>query len=387
MRARYNPFGGAERFAVRAMEALASRNLAVTIIARSWKAHRPSDEGLAFLRCDPFYLGSTWRDRSFARAVRKLLQDQQFDLVQSHERIPGLAIYRAGDGVHAAWLARRLVHAGFWKRLAIRFNLHHGYLLRTERALFEHPDLRAVICNSTLVRDEISAYFRVDLQKLVVIPNGVDLTYFTAAAGEAHRPLVRAKFGITAQATVFIFAGSGFERKGLADTLRAFARIDAQSHLLIVGDDKHRARYQSLARSLGIFHRTHFVGEVSDLLPYYAAADVLVLPSVYDPFPNVVLEALACGVPVITSDGCGAKDVISEDQNGWIVKSGDEVALSRLMQHAARGMSDSHRAQSLRQAARASVEAYGNDTLGVALIDLYARLGFGVPTPDARGDT
>lgn len=373
VRARYNPFGGAERFAARAMQALASQNVTVTIIARGWKAQGAGS--LRFLRCDPFYLGSTWRDWSFARAVRSLVQNEHFDLVQSHERIPGLAIYRAGDGVHAAWLARRSTQTSFWKRLAIQLNLHHRYLLHVERTLFEHPDLRAVICNSTLVRDEIAARFRIEAQKLVLIRNGVDLDYFTPAACDAYRETVRNALEIPSEAMAFAFVGSGFERKGLADTLSAFAHLPASCHLIVVGGDKRLSHYEALARAQGILGRTHFVGEVTNPLPYYAAAGAFVLPSIYDPFPNAVLEALACGVPVITSDGCGAKDVISENVNGWIVKSGDIAALTACMQRVSQDMCNVTKAQALRQAARSSVEGYGTRALGQALLDLYARLG------------
>jgi len=373
VRARYNPFGGAERFAARAMQALASQKVTVTIIARSWKAQGAGS--LRFLRCDPFYLGSTWRDWSFARAVRRLVENEHFDLVQSHERIPGLAIYRAGDGVHAAWLARRSTQAGFWKRCAIQLNLHHRYLLRVERTLFEHPDLRAVICNSTLVRDEIATRFRIEAQKLVLIRNGVDLDYFAPAACDAHRETIRNTLAIPLGAMVFVFVGSGFERKGLASALNALAYLPANCHLIVVGGDKRQNHYEALARAQGILGRTHFVGEVTNPLPYYAAADTFVLPSIYDPFPNAVLEALACGVPVITSDGCGAKDVISENENGWIIESGDIAALAACMQRVSQDMCNVTKAQALRQAARSSVEGYGTEALGQALLDLYARLG------------
>ncbi len=115
IRARYNPYGGAERFVARALRALAADRhepSEVAVLARRWQdaeAASPGDDvpTIRFVRCDPFYIGSVWRDASFATAVHARLQDECFDLVQSHERIAGLAIYRAGDGVHASWLARR----------------------------------------------------------------------------------------------------------------------------------------------------------------------------------------------------------------------------------------------------------------------------------------
>ena len=100
VRQRYNPYGGAERFIERTLPALERAGAEPTLIARraeGWDARR-------VLAVDPFYLGSTWRDASFARAARAAWEAGGFDLVQSHERIPGCDIYRAGDGVHAEWL-------------------------------------------------------------------------------------------------------------------------------------------------------------------------------------------------------------------------------------------------------------------------------------------
>jgi UDP-glucose:(heptosyl)LPS alpha-1,3-glucosyltransferase len=231
VRARYNPFGGAERFAARALAALAgdaqSANAEVTVIARRWQdietADRQKDASttVRVLRCDPFYIGSVWRDASFASAVRRCVRDERFDLVQSHERIAGLPLYRAGDGVHASWLERRMRAGTAATRLDIALNPHHHYLLRAERAMFEHPALRAVICNSEMVRREIAERFAIDRDKLVLIRNGVDLERFHPDAQAMHRDAMRMQLEIVDDAFVFVMVGSGFERKGVSLALRA----------------------------------------------------------------------------------------------------------------------------------------------------------------------
>ena len=107
VRQRYNPFGGAERFIARALPALERAGAEVTLIARraeGWGARR-------VLCVDPFYIGKVWRDWSFARAARAAWRRTGFDLVQSHERIPGCDVYRAGDGVHRRWLELRALAA------------------------------------------------------------------------------------------------------------------------------------------------------------------------------------------------------------------------------------------------------------------------------------
>ncbi|MDA0225150.1 MAG: glycosyltransferase family 4 protein, partial [Proteobacteria bacterium] len=180
VRQRYTPYGGAERFIARALPAMEAAGADVTLIARNaegWGARK-------VLRVDPFHLGGLWRDVSFARAALRTWRRHGFDLVQSHERIPGCDIYRAGDGVHRRWLTVRRTRASFLERLGIALNPRHRWLCAAEKRMFEHPRLRAVVCNSHMVREEILQTFRIDPARLHVIYNGVDL--------EAFRPEERA---------------------------------------------------------------------------------------------------------------------------------------------------------------------------------------------------
>ena len=378
VRARYNPFGGAERFAARAMTALAAereRPVNVAILARSWSGLVEGDavggRGARLVRCDPPYVGSVWRDASFAAAVRRHLRRERFDLVQSHERIVGLPIYRAGDGVHAAWLERRGRAASPMTRLGIALNPHHRYLVRVEKAMFEHPALRVVICNSTMVRDEIAVRFRIDPDRLVLIRNGVDLDRFHPSARDIHRHALRERLGIADATTVLLMVGSGFERKGVGAALEALAACP-EAVLVVVGDDKHRQRYEARAVALRIADRVHFVGPTTDPLPFHAMADCFVAPTLYDPFPNAALEALACGLPVVTTDACGIAELIVDGRNGWVVPSHDVDALTVALQRAIAVPVEAR--HGLRDAARRTAEPYSLAALSTALIGLYRRL-------------
>jgi UDP-glucose:(heptosyl)LPS alpha-1,3-glucosyltransferase len=373
VRARYSPYGGAERFAARAMQALGGQGVSVTVIARSWKGEGPQ-ANVTWLPCNPFYIGSLWRERSFARAVHACLRRHHFDLVQSHERIPGLAVYRAGDGVHACWLERRAAGLNAWQRLGVRLNPYHRAMLATERRMFEHPALRAVICNSLLVRDEILQRFAIAPDKLHVIPNGIDLQQFEPGVRLRWRAPTRALLNLPAEVPVFLFVGSGFARKGLAAALDALARTTPTAHLIVVGDDKRAADYRARAARLGIGARVHFVGSVGDVLPYYGAADALVLPTVYDPFPNAALEAWACGLPVITSTACGAREALLEGINGWLSAADDVDAIGRAMDQLVARLADPAALAALQTAARAAALPYSLDRLGEALLCLYQSL-------------
>jgi UDP-glucose:(heptosyl)LPS alpha-1,3-glucosyltransferase len=358
VRQRYSPYGGAERFVARALPSL-ERSAQITLISRKesgWGARR-------FLQVDPFYVGNLWRDWSFARAARKAWQREHFDVVQSHERIPGCDVYRAGDGVHRRWLELRRAAATPLERAGMALNPYHSYVCNAEKRMFEHPRLRAVICNSKMVRDEIQRGFRVAPEKLHVIYNGVDLEHFHPRHREALRGAARAEVGCSPRDTLFAFVGSGFSRKGLDAAVAAIAQTPYW--LVVVGRD----RFQPVSNP-----RIRFVGGKEDPRPYYAAADCFLLPTRYDPFPNTALEALAMGLPAIVSARCGAAEVIEPGVNGWVCQPDDVPGIARLLKEAGAAI---QAGQPLGAAARATAERFGFDAMAKQLIDLYGRLNNG----------
>jgi UDP-glucose:(heptosyl)LPS alpha-1,3-glucosyltransferase len=365
VRQRYNAYGGAERFIERAIEALPSQGVSVTLLAREWAGdpHR-------VIRCDPFHVGRLWRDWSFERAVCSELSRRTFDLVQSHERIACCDVYRAGDGVHAQWLYNRRTALGAFGRLGLALNLYHRYVLSAERRVFASPRLKAVICNSRMVKNEIQARFGVADVKLHVIYNGVDLQSFHPRLRDTHRAQARSELGIPDGALTYLFVGSGFERKGVFRLLPAFSRgADAGAHLIVVGEDRAEARAQTLARDLHVEERVHFLGGREDVRPWYGAADVFVLPTLYDPFPNAALEAMACGLPVIVTPQCGAAELVGEGESGMICDALDEAALA-----ASLGRIDAARSRDMGVRARQTAERFGLDAMAQKLAALYRDL-------------
>jgi UDP-glucose:(heptosyl)LPS alpha-1,3-glucosyltransferase len=364
IRARYNPYGGAERFMSRAIAALAARGEAITLIAREWNEAATREAGVTLLRCDPFHVGNVWRDASFARAAQRLVVAGNFDLVQSHERIAGFDVYRAGDGVHAEWLAQRRRALSPAARLGLALNPYHRYVLDAERRMFADPRLRAVVCNSGMVRDEIRAHFGVAAERLHVIYNGVDAESFHPRLRAAHRAGVRAKLGIAEDAPLYLLVGSGFARKGVRLLLAALERLPG-ARALVVGADKHLARYRDGAPAGAIF-----LGGQEDVRPYYGAADAFVLPTLYDPQPNAALEALASGLPVITSTKCGAAELLEEGASGFVRDAMDVAGFAEAMRLAA----DPARNAAMREAARRAAEPLTLDLMASRLLALYRTL-------------
>ena len=323
VRQKYRPDGGAERFVSRALEALSAHDMELNVITRQWEGERQDNWHIHI--CDPMKLGRISREKGFADAARKLWQRENFDIVQSHERIAGCDIYRAGDGVHRRWLMQRARILPAWRGKWLFMDRYHRYVMQAERAMYQAPELKAVICNAEMVKQEIIEDFSIPANKIHVIYNAIDSSRFVPA-NEELRAKLRNEMTIPQNAVALVFVGSGFERKGLASAIRAIANTDR--YLVVVGQDKADKQYQELAQSLGCQNRVRFMGMQKNTLPFYQAVDGLLLPTLYDPFPNVILEAMACGLPVITSHTCGGAEFITTGQNGYVCDALDIPRLS-----------------------------------------------------------
>lgn len=320
---RYDPSSVAGRFIARSLPALERAGAEVTLITREaqgWGARR-------VLRVDPFHVGKRWSERSFARAAREAWLREGFDLVHSHEPIPGCHVYRPGGEAHPPALVKETI---------------------------EHPRLRAVLCPSKRMRDELRRALRIAPEKLHVVYSGVDLEYFHPRERERLRGAARAELGCRPRDTVFLMAG----RTGL-DTA-----IDAARHgslWLAVADDKPGAS--------GFPERVRFAGARADLRPLYAAADCLLELS-EGAFAESVLEALAMGLPAIVSARNGASELIDPGVNGWTWQPEDRRELARLLSAA----DEAARDNVMEAAARASAAQLEAGSMPERLSSLYRTL-------------
>ena len=279
---------------------------------------------------NPPYLGRLWRDRSFAHAIRDIVSKSATTLVQSHERIDCCDVYRAGDGLHSVWLDERLADSTSLERLRVRASPYHRYVLDAERRLFESARLKVVICISQMVQNDIRERFGLAVERLPIIYNAIDPEEFGPQLS-VTRAATRASLNIDESRVVFLLIGSGYERKGAGRAIEALAGVPEQAHLVIVGHDREPARYRRLAERLGVAKRVTFTGPQADPRPFYGAADVFVLPTLYDPLSNAVLEAMACGLPVITSNRCGAGELVTAHHAGFVCGARDIAGLGDAM--------------------------------------------------------
>ena len=290
----WSPTGGAERFLQRFGKGLSVAGIPSTLIADSrW----PDDawHGNAIER-----VGST-DPEGFAKEVLEIKKRHPDALLFSMERLPGADVFRAGDGLHSAWLSHLAAEEGGLRSWFRRRRRMHRQVLKLEQRLFENPHLR-VVANSRMVANELVAGYGFAAENIAVIPNGYDPVLLEEGAAREKRAALRIQLGIPDDAVIYLFVGSGWKRKGAQVLVDAFRKLDhPKAWLILVGKGR-------VARAA--HPRIHLAGAVNDPLDWFVAADVFVLPTLYDPFSNACLEAASYGLPIITTDANGFQEVL-----------------------------------------------------------------------------
>ena len=299
----------------------------------------------------------------FSRAAARAAPRGSFDVVHSFSRTRHQDLYRAGGGSHADYMEQ--AYAGLGLR-ARRLSPRHLTLLAIERGVFRDPS-QMIQCNSEMVRDQLVARYGVPIDRLVVIPNGVDLERFHPGRRKAVGERIRESLGWRA-GPVWLLVGSGFHRKGLDTAMRALARGGpADAELWVVGADTP-APWRRLADELGVGDRVRFLGQRSDIEEVYAAADALILPTRYDSFANVCLEAAAAGLAVVTSGANGAARWLGEA--GLVIDDPEDFAgFARALE----ALADPMTREQLGASARRRAEAQSWPEHVRALLGLYER--------------
>lgn len=300
---RFQASGGVERVAWELALGLLRAGEQVTVFARE-RTEVAGIEGVTIAVPNAWQAARAWL---FSRRTRRVLRRRRFDVIHSFSRTEHQNLYRAGGGSHADYMERNYSASG---RLLRELSPRHRVLLYLERRVYEDPR-QWIQCNSERVRDEILERYAVDPARLVVTYNGVDLERFAPGRYPAEREDRRREYGAS-ERSVWLFLGSGFHRKGLDTALEAIAGAgDENAVLWVAGGDSTR-RFAIRAHELGIGDRVRFLGPRSDPEQLYAAADALILPTRYDAFANVCLEAAASALPVVTSAQNGAAEILSE---------------------------------------------------------------------------
>jgi len=331
VRYRYSPHGGAERYMDTLSAALSDAGAEVRILCATWDGSSAGKVGVERISVPgrPVPL----RLLLFARAVREWAADHPDWLLFSLERVPGAEVYRAGDGVHAEWLQRkRPLRPGSWPLDYLR-PLNRVYL-HLERAMFAAPALRLVIANSNRGREEIVRRFGLPPEKIRVVHNGIDIARFPLDWKADAGSRLRKRFGIPDGETVFLFVGSGFARKGVGTIARAARLLAGRGcgafRVVLAGKGDPSAYVRSAGPASG---RLLFTGAVAGADDLFLGADAFLFPTVYEPFSNACLEAMAAGLPVVTTTVNGASEVLSDGESGFLLEDPlDAAALADRME-------------------------------------------------------
>jgi len=307
-------YGGAENY----MKTLIDRfrgKAEIHIMARKW-AETPE---ATFHRINSISLSSFLSMITFNLDVCREIKNTDADCIISFERTTCQDIYRAGEGCHIEWLKLRKTIDPRWKRFTFMINPLHIALLHLEKKAFS--DTKLIIANSNMVKSQIINHYAVPEEKIKVIYNGVDIKRFSPLNTEIYRDQVRKELSISENAEVILFVGSGFERKGLGTLIRAASLIKFKKNLmlLIIGRGNTH-KFKSVAKKCGLQNSIIFLDARSEIEKLYAAADIFALPTIYDPFSNATLEAMASGLPAITTRNNGVAELIRNGEEGFVLE-------------------------------------------------------------------
>lgn len=296
--------GGAEAYLRRFADAAVAAGHEVVLFTREWPRQEWPFDWVAIGGATP---------ARFADALAAARPRERCDVLFSLERVWTCDAYRAGDGVHAAWLERRARFEPAWKPWLRRFNAKHREILALEKRLFGPEGARLIIANSEMVRAEITRHFGTPPERLCVIHNGAPA--LIAPPGE--RAAKRRELALGEGDFALLFAGTGWERKGLRFAIEAMRAVPGAT-LLVAG----RGRPEAFRGG----ERVRFLGPVADMPALLAAADAFILPTIYEPFSNACLEALSAGLPVITTAHNGFAEILQPGIEGEVLADPADIA-------------------------------------------------------------
>ena len=355
---RHAATGGTERYLNHLAAHLAGLGHAVTIVCRRHEAVPHPDVSFAVLR--PLAVGRVHRMISFAKAVERHVREAAYEVVVGLGKTWSHDVIRLGGGCHQTFLDHTYQAA---QRVSLyQFKgawLRHRCALALEARGLAHNAYSCVITNSAMVKQDVMERYGVPEEAITIIPNGVDLDRFHPRHRTGSGAALRQQLGFDDSHLVLVFVGTGYRRKGLdrlLDVMPELVRQRPESRLLVAGYESGLASWQQQAERIGMANHVRFLGGRRDPEVCYGAGDLYVLPTQYDPFANTTLEALASGLPVVTTAANGGCEVLDHGKHGAVISEADDrdALLQALLM-----WSDRDRLRDSSVAARSRAEQYG----------------------------
>lgn len=320
---RFASAGGVERYIYNLMKRLLAEGHEIHYYCYKWEPY--SHPSLFFHRV-PYIKGIRFlKILSFAFFSHLLLRRRSFDLILGFGKTYYQDIYRDGAGCLQDYQKYSLaVIKNPLRRWLRKISPYQQAIQLLETLRFKQGNFKKIIANSEFVKAQILHRHQVRPEQVEVVFSGADCERFTPANLRTQRDEVRKKFGIAPEAFVILFVGNDFRRKGLDTIFKAIPHLRKfcpRLKVLVVGEDRHENEFFTMAEALGVSREIVFAGHQPDIPQFYAAGDIFVLPSRFDPFSNAVLEAMAAGLPVIVSVTNGAREVT--EGAGLVVRDTD----------------------------------------------------------------
>ncbi|RLB12058.1 MAG: hypothetical protein DRG39_02890 [Deltaproteobacteria bacterium] len=229
-----------------------------------------------------------------------------------------------------------------------------------------------IIAVSTKIQEELSEFLHIPKKNIVVISNGVDLKKFKPDKRGQYRREILDRHNLREEDFILLFVGYGYLRKGLQFLLKTLSLIrNNQLKLLVVGNDDTRNLnfIVSMVKSLNLKKKVIFAGTRSDVFKYYVASNAFVLPTLYEPFGNVILEAMASGLPVIVSRLAGASELIQDGKNGILIN--DPTNIEEIANKIKLLLNNRQLRSFLGENARKTAENYSWDIIAEKTLSVY----------------
>jgi UDP-glucose:(heptosyl)LPS alpha-1,3-glucosyltransferase len=312
--------GGSERYCVNLARKLISWGHDVSIIGET--IDDEMKEEVPFFPVSVNRLTSWTNNQSFAVNSGEIAKKNQFDIVYGIGRVFGVDAVRVTERIQSHWIKIRYDNPVSYQLQ--RWNPRHRTMIGLEREIYNSPTVRKIVTQSQLDRKLVIDNYGIPEEKIRTIYNGVDSTAFHPGM-KKYRKEVRDEIGINDSDYLLIFASMDFEGKGLQYILKSISESQVPGLKLAVLGNGPVAKFRKLSKDLNISNQIHFLGRRNDIAHFYGAGDLFLLPTAYEPFPNVNLEAMACGLPVITTKTSGGMDIIQERKNGYLVNEMSSV--------------------------------------------------------------
>ena len=274
----------------------------------------------------------------------------------SSDRLTCLDVHKAGGGTHKSFLRTK----GFSLN-----PLHPTYLWLEKHTL---QNARKIIAVSKLVKEDIVRDYRIRPEKIEVVYNGIRVEAIDEEEIARRGRRIRKEFELPADCPVILFVGSGFGRKGVREFLELLAALRSDFRALVVGKEKRLSDYRSFARSLGLEKKVIFTGPRTDARDFYCASDVFLFPTHYEPFGNVILEAMNYGNVILTTLQCGAGELLQEEPR---MRSPKDRSVLPFLE---RMLRDPHKRRAIARKNRESVPDYSIEKNAEAMRRIFKEL-------------